>query len=158
MEIFAALVFASVGLIALAGVSLVSIKQRPVKKRLARLADGSRAQIEAATDDSGLLHKQAEGMAARILGALAGRSAREDDGSDASLGRVRARLIQAGFRRRSALSVFMGSRILLAVMAPVIVAALSPAWDLTRFQLVVLGASTRASRVWRTSSGTRARC
>jgi tight adherence protein C len=105
---------------------------RPVRSRLARLADGSATQIEV-PDEIGVLDHSGRGWLARLLAPLAGKSP-----DAASVHPIRQRLVRAGFRRESAVVIFTGSRIVLALALPVLF-LLSPAiWNLTEIQLLLV--------------------
>jgi tight adherence protein C len=104
---------------------------RPVRSRLARLADGSATQIEE-SDELGVLDHSQGGWLARLLAPLAGK-ARESTSAHP----IRLRLIRAGYRRESAVVIFTGLRIVLALALPVLL-LLSPAvWNLTQLQLLL---------------------
>jgi tight adherence protein C len=133
MDLFVGLVFVSVFTLLFASFSVT--RQRPVKKRLARLADGSRAVV-AESDGRGLLPSQRKSLWTKLLAPLAPQADRKN--ASASVGRVRQRLVEAGLRRSSALTVYMGSRVALAFGLPVVALLLSPAWELKQFQLVLL--------------------
>jgi tight adherence protein C len=138
MEIFVVLVFVSVGLLAFTAVNVLFPERRPVTERLVRLARGAPKPVEADADELGLLRPQGDGWLFRLLTPLAGKAAREDAPDDDRLGPIRAKLVQAGFRRPSALPIYMGSRIFLAAATPIVVGLISPAWDMSRMQLVAL--------------------
>ena len=139
MELFVALVFVCFGLLGFAAASLLFSNRRPVKQRLARLSNGSKAPIEMpASEGSGLLDTQKGGLLARLLAPFAGRAAEAGDSPNLALGRVQQRLIEAGYRRPSAVTVYMGGRVLLSVLVPLVVLILSPAWELSRVQLVLM--------------------
>jgi tight adherence protein C len=135
MDLFVGLVFASVFTLLFASLSMTG--RGTVKKRLARLSDGSRAVV-AESDGQGLLPSQHEGFWAKLLAPLARKAGQKDESEKASVGRVRRRLVEAGFRTGSALSIYMGSRIALAFALPVVTLLLSPTWELNQFKLVVL--------------------
>jgi len=130
MEILTGLIVAFFLALGFAGASLFT--SRPVRRRLARLADGSRVVIPG--DEDGLLRRD-ESVLARLLAPLAatgGTLARSQEGS------VRKRLIEAGYRRPSSVTIYMGSRVLLALVLPVAMLLISSSWDLTQTQLIVL--------------------
>jgi tight adherence protein C len=138
MEVFIVLVFASVGLLTFTAVNFFFPDRGPVKERLNRLAGGLSKPAEADPDELGLLRPQGDSWLSRLLTPLAGKAAREEAPEDDKLGPIRAKLIQAGFRRPSALPIYMGGRILLAALTPIVVGLMSPAWDLTRTQMVAM--------------------
>jgi tight adherence protein C len=124
------LIFFAVAALVLSFGSLRSA--RPVRSRLARLADGSATQIEA-VDEIGVLDHSERGWLARLLAPLAGKAQ-----DTATAHPIRVRLVRAGFRRESAVVIFTGSRIVLALALPVVF-LLSPAvWNLTELQLLLV--------------------
>ena len=131
--VFATLIFASVASLVLALGSLV--RARPFKRRLARLADGTSAEVTKNADGAGVLTSESKGLLLRLLAPLAGKAAQR---RDASLDPMRLRLIQAGYRRESAITIFMGSRIALALLLPGLMLFSPLAWSFTELQLAVL--------------------
>jgi tight adherence protein C len=124
------LIFFSVATLVLSFASLRSA--RPVRSRLARLADGSATQIEE-SDEIGVLDHSGRGWLARLLAPLAGKARDEVRAHP-----IRLRLIRAGYRRESAVVIFTGLRIVLALALPVLF-LLSPAvWNLTELQLLLV--------------------
>jgi tight adherence protein C len=124
------LIFFSVAALVLSFGSLRTA--RPVRSRLARLADGSAAQIEA-SEELGVLDHSGRGWLARLLAPLAGKAR-----DSATAHPIRLRLVRAGFRRESAVVIFTGLRIVLALALPVLF-LLSPAvWNLTELQLLMV--------------------
>jgi hypothetical protein len=87
--VFATLIFASVASLVLALGSLV--RARPFKRRLARLADGTSADVTKNVDGEGVLNRESKGLLLRLLAPLAGKAAQR---RDASLDPMRLRLIQ----------------------------------------------------------------
>ncbi len=95
---------------------------RQVELRLGQLARSrALAANPAAASGPGLVDEDA-GWLFRALAPLAGRKPHE---RAESFERLRLRLQRAGFRRDSALAIFLGSRVALVVLLP-LVAALSP--------------------------------
>ena len=131
--VFATLIFASVASLVLALGSLV--RARPFKRRLARLADGTSAEVTKNADGEGVLTSESKSLLVRLLAPLAGKAAQR---RDASLDPMRLRLIQAGYRRESAITIFMGSRIALALLLPGLMLFSPLAWSFTELQLAVL--------------------
>lgn len=126
MEMVLALVFGAAATLVFGAANLK--RQSGVKRRLARLADGSAAPIptsegEGAGDLNWLV---------KLLTPFAPRS------DTASMGRVRRRLVEAGYRTDSAIVIYMGSRLALALLLPFLVLISSPAWNLSELKLVVL--------------------
>jgi tight adherence protein C len=109
----------------------------PAEQRLQRLA--STPAEPAASGDSGTLlddDHSTRAFISRLVARFAGSGAREGD--DRIYASVRQRLIEAGFRRPSALAVYMGSRVVLgSVLATVTILT---SWTLGRTPpLLVLG-------------------
>lgn len=127
------LIFASVASLVLAVGSLSG--RRPVRRRLARLADGTSAEVPRHTGSESVLTDPRKSLLVRLLAPLAGKAAQR---RDASLDPMRRRLIQAGYRSPSAVSVFMGSRIALALLLPGVLAFSPLAWSFGELQLAVL--------------------
>jgi tight adherence protein C len=134
VELVFGLIFLSVATLVLAGGSMV--RPRPVKKRLARLSDGTRAVIEEPVSDTGGLLPRPQndgwaGLLAPVVGLFGG------DEQRAAVGRMRQRLREAGYRQPSALTIFMGSRIVLAVVAPFVTLFFVQTTDFTQLEIVV---------------------
>jgi len=144
MELILVLVFGAAATFVLAATSFAP--NRTVKRRLARLADGSAAPIpsmdrsEGASDQPNWLLK--------LLAPFAARSTTVESAS-----RARKRLMEAGYRRDSAVGLYMGSRLVLALLLPFLLLLSSPAWDLSELKLIVLlcgsaGAGLVAPSYW----------
>jgi tight adherence protein C len=103
-----------------------------VRRRLERLADGSRVMVEVG-DDHGLLASPNKGFWAKFFAPFATHAART-----LANGSVRERLIHAGYRGDSALSIYMGTRVLLALTFPFVVLFINSKLDITQFQQIVL--------------------
>jgi tight adherence protein C len=132
MEITAILVFFSIATLVLALGALTA--GRPIRDRLDRLAAGL-APSELEVDAQASLVDKAPSRFALFLGkALAASPANTAEQSES----VRQRLIQAGFRRPSAIMIYTVSRIILAVIFPLVVLGLSPLWDLDHRQLLTV--------------------
>ena len=125
MEIVLALVFGAVATFVFGAGSVT--RPSGVKRRLARLADGSAAPIPAGEGEGRDLT-----WLVKILTPFAGR------GDSESTGRVKRRLVEAGYRSDSAVVIYMGSRLALAVLLPFLLLLASPAWNLPEMKLVVL--------------------
>jgi tight adherence protein C len=130
MTIVILLVFASVVLLGLGVLSLPS--RSPERQRLERLVDGTTANITAPADDEGVLTDQKGGWIARLLAPVAGRA-----GAEPTRGPIRQRLIRAGYRNESAVTIYMGGRIVLAVLFPILFAVSPFAWGLDQLRLVM---------------------
>jgi len=126
MEIVLALVFGAAATLVFGAANLTK-DQSGVKRRLARLADGSAAPIPAVEGEGRDLK-----WLVKLLGPLAARN------DSASSSRVRRRLIEAGYRSDSAFVLYMGCRIVLAVLLPFLMLLASPAWDVSELKLVVM--------------------
>jgi tight adherence protein C len=134
MELFIVLAFVSAVALALA-VSAAAPDRPAVKRRLARLADGTTAPVPTEDDGGGLLESEKKGWLVRLLAPLAGKANRSDS---IHLDHNRKRLCEAGYRRESALVLYMGSRVALALTLPIVMLAMSPMWALTEMKLIVL--------------------
>ncbi len=88
------------------------LERDAVGSRLASLRDGELGPArERPDDDAGILVTEPTGWGARVLAGLAGRDL---DPSSPALSKVRRRLLEAGYRRPSALRTYLGSRVALA--------------------------------------------
>ncbi len=115
------------------GLALMSgQRRRPARQRLVRLVDGTRA-VRRAREGPGLLAEDVPGWLLRLLGPLAGKSAERARVSEG----LRKRLIEAGYRRSSAATVFMGGRFALALGIPFLALLVPGTW---RFEQLQLGA------------------
>jgi tight adherence protein C len=129
MELLLVLVFVATAAFVLAATSFAP--NRTVKRRLAKLADGSAARIptldgaEAGSDQPSWLLK--------LLIPFAAKSTKGESAS-----RIRKRLLEAGYRRDSAVGLYMTSRLALALLLPFLMMLSSPAWDLSELKLIVL--------------------
>ncbi len=132
MSIIITLILASAFMFALAIAS--GSKSRPLQKRLAGLGEGSQGLVDE-SDGMGVLGEAKQGWLIASLAKLGGRATR---GDSASQHPIRQKLIQAGYRKDSALVVFMGARMLLALALPTILLVLSPIWEFNDRQLVAL--------------------
>src|SRR5262245_4295477 len=128
MEIVLVLVFGAAAAFVLATTSLTG--NRGVKRRLARLADGSAAPI-AVSDPSEA--REGQHWIVKLLAPFAPRGANSE-----SVSRARRRLIEAGYRRDSAVGIYMSTRLVLALLLPFLLLLASPAWNLSQMKLVVL--------------------
>src|SRR5262245_4203411 len=128
MEFLLVLVFGAAAALVIAASSLSG--NRGVKRRLARLADGSTAPIA-----SDLAEKPAAGPH-RLVKLLEPFVARASSGASAS--RARRRLIEAGYRRDSAVGIYMASRLVLALLLPFLVLLSSPLMNLSELKLVLV--------------------
>jgi tight adherence protein C len=130
VDISLVLIFGAAFSLAFAGFSTFGAGR--VRRRLERLSDGSTAPVEVG-DDHGLLESPNKGFWAKFFAPFAAKRAQKvEDGP------LRARLIHAGYRRDSAVTIYMGSRILLALAFPVLVLMLSSNLDVSNIKLIVL--------------------
>jgi tight adherence protein C len=118
-----------------AGLAALPVRS-PTRRRLARLADGSRVAIPQMSGE-GLLAEDTGGWLLKLLKPVSRSSDKKRQESDSHTYN-RQRLIEAGYRRPSAMVIYSGLRHTLAVLFPLILFAMSPAWDVTHFQLIVL--------------------
>ena len=133
MEALVTLVFASVAALVLAGATM--FKARPSRQRLARLATGAVVKIEDRSAERSILTRDESHWLLRALSALGGSAAR---GRSGSVGPLRERLIHAGFRRDSAVTVFMGSRIVLALTVPILTSLIPVVWSLNEWRMATI--------------------
>jgi tight adherence protein C len=133
MSLIILLVFACAGVLTFALASLGG-DARPVKRRLIRLADGSVSEMEGGPAESSQ-KPQGPSRLERLVAPLANLVGDAEGLSNAS---VRRRLIEAGFRRPSAVGLYTGTRISLALILPMLMAAVSPMLELEEFQFMSL--------------------
>jgi len=132
MEIASILVFFSIATLILALGALTA--GRPIRERLDRLAAGldpGQAEVEA---QASLADKTPSRFAVWLGKVLAASPAAPGEQSES----VRQRLIQAGYRRPSAIMAYTVSRIVLALIFPLVALGLSPLWDLDHQQLLTV--------------------
>lgn len=132
--------FLVIGLAVVAAVTLAAgLAALPVRsntrRRLARLADGSRVVVPQMSGE-GLLAEDHGGWLLKLLKPVSRSSDKKRDSDSHTYNRQR--LIEAGYRRPSAMVIYSGLRHTLAVLLPLVFFAMSPAWNLTHFQLIVL--------------------
>jgi tight adherence protein C len=127
------LVFGCVATLTL-GVASQFTTRSKVRKRLARLADGTAVNIDVAEDAEAASFDEPAGLIEKFLGRLA-RSTSDDA---EVVGRVRLRLIQAGYRRPSAFKNYQGSRVACALILPLALIVLWPAMGIDELRLAVL--------------------
>jgi tight adherence protein C len=129
METFIPTVFGLTAvLVVLAIYSLSS--PRPGKERLERLKGKESRSRQISLAD---VADSARNVLTGALSRMAPRSAAKQD---ESTGLIRARLVHAGYRSPSAPTVYMGSRIALAVLAPLILLLVPSIWGLDEIRLV----------------------
>ncbi len=132
MELLILLVVACAGTLAFALTSLT--RSAPAKRRVARLADGSKPQIESIRP-GGILPDENQSWIVRLLAPLAMRTAPT---KESTLGPIRKRLIQAGYRHSSAVTIFMGSRVGVALAIPALLMLFPAVWYMPQLQLIGL--------------------
>jgi tight adherence protein C len=132
MEALVTLVFASVTALVLAGAA--TFKPRPSRDRLARLANGDVVKIEDCSAGASIIARDDRRWLPRALSALGGSAG----GQSQATGPLRERLIHAGFRRDSAVRVFMGSRIAMALMLPILTLLTSVVWSFDEWRLATI--------------------
>jgi tight adherence protein C len=129
MELLLVLVFGATAACVLAASSFAP--NRTVKRRLAKLADGSAARIPVLDGaDSG---SDQPNWLLKLLIPFASKSTKGESAS-----RIRKRLMEAGYRRDSAVGLYMTSRLVLALLLPFLLMLTSPAWDLPELKLIVM--------------------
>lgn len=143
MELVSALVFGCVAGLVLAIGSL--IKRKSTHKRLVRLSTGFTAEaLESDSAEHGR-EQRSPGVMAGLLKRFAGWLSPPATRADSP---VRSRLIEAGYRRPSAVAIYSSLRILLSLSLPLVVLAFAPLWELDRLQLfTVLAGAVVAGRV-----------
>ncbi len=129
MELVLVLVFGAAAAFVFAATNLSP--NRSVRRRLARLADGSAAPIPDEVSDG--LARDGQHWIVRLFAPFAARAT-----SGESASRIRRRLIEAGYRRDSAVGLYMTSRLVLALLLPAVVLVASPAWNLPELKLVLI--------------------
>jgi tight adherence protein C len=129
MELLLILVFGAVATFVFAATSFAP--NRTVKRRLAKLADGSAAPIPVLDGADGPSNQP--NWLLKLLLPFAARSA-----SGESASRARRRLMEAGYRRDSAVGIYMTSRLVLALLLPSLLLFSSPALDVSELKLIVL--------------------
>ncbi len=132
MELLILLVVACAGTLAFALISVT--RPAPAKRRVARLADGSKPQIESIRP-GGILPDENQSWIVRFLTPLAMRTAPT---KESTLGPIRKRLVQAGYRGSSAVTIFMGSRVGIALAIPALLFLIPAVWYMPQLQLVGL--------------------
>jgi tight adherence protein C len=133
MEVVVVLVFASV--VALVLALATALNRRPSRSRLGRLATGATVKVEDRSGETSILARGERGWPLRLLSALGGSAAKAQ--SD-SVGPLRERLSHAGYRRDSAVAVFMGSRVVLALTAPILTILIPAVWAFDEWRLATI--------------------
>jgi tight adherence protein C len=133
MEVVVVLVFAAV--VALVLALATAVNRRPSRSRLARLATGATVKIEDRSVGVSILARDERRWPLRVLSALGGSAAKVR--SD-SVGPLRERLNHAGYRRDSAVAVFMGSRVVLALTIPILTILTPAVWAFDEWRLATI--------------------
>jgi tight adherence protein C len=125
------LVFGATALLVLAGLNLRP--QQGARQRLDRLSNRSTGRVASkfASARSAMAKKESRRLF-KWLAKLGGSAARTQV---ESAGPLRQRLIYAGFRRDSAVSVYMGVRIVLALLLPLVVLLTPRAWSMDEWKM-----------------------
>jgi tight adherence protein C len=130
MQVIGILVFFSAAALIMGVASLRG--SGSVKRRLVRVAGGSLGEVERREDVSTLLREHPSALE-RLLTPIARLVAGRQDLANT---RVRRRLVEAGYRRPSAVTVYLGSRIALAVILPACFLMFSPMLGLDETQFM----------------------
>jgi len=109
-------------------------RSSPAQQRLVRLADGTPMR-RTVRDDGGLLRADTPAWVRRLIAPFAGKAASSTDHAPQHLHK---RLIEAGYRRPSAVTIYLGTRMLTAILLPLLVTLNPFVWKLEQLQLVVL--------------------
>jgi tight adherence protein C len=115
------------------GFAFASLGQRPEQRRLAKLASDGRQPTVATVESQGVLARQELSWFDRLMQPFAGKQAKA---SEEVLAPIRRRLTYAGFRRETSVFTYMGSRVVFAVLLPLLVLLMPAAWELQQIQLV----------------------
>ncbi|MCP4004480.1 MAG: type II secretion system F family protein [bacterium] len=110
---------------------LTMTEKTPALSRLLRLHDASGVDIARDPEEMSERRDLREGLAA-LATQFAGKAGRPDG---KGYGSVRLRLIQAGYRRPSALSVYMGSRVALTLFLGTIVLTTPLTWGMENLHM-----------------------
>jgi tight adherence protein C len=114
------------------GFAFASLGQRPEQRRLAKLAGDARHPAVAA-DTQGVLARQDLRWFDRLMQPFAGKQAKM---SEEALAPIRRRLTYAGYRRESSVMTYMGSRVVFALLLPILILLTPASWQLQQLQLV----------------------
>lgn len=137
-----ALVFAGTAALVLAIGSATDKKQ--TKERLARLSTSS-AFDPTLSGSANIRKGRTIGFASNLFNRFSVWLTPNGEQKDSP---TRQRLIEAGYRKPSAIAIYTGVRMLLSLSLPLLMLSLAPMWNLDRLQLfTVLGAAVVAGRV-----------
>jgi tight adherence protein C len=129
--------------LALAAAFIRTRQITPARERLVRLADGSKAPIQRGHNQTqvapGIIREDHPAWLLRFFDILSKFQFEPDNQSH----RLRQKLTEAGLRSPSAVTIFLGSRIIIAFTLPLLVSLIPATWQLERNQmLVLLGVTT----------------
>ncbi len=129
--------------LALAAAFIRARQATPARERLVRLADGSKVHVQRGrnqTQNAGGLIR--EDHPQWLLGIFDTLSKFRSDPENRTH-RLQQKLTQAGLRRPSAVNIFLGTRLLVALGLPLLVTLIPATWQLDRNQwLILVGAMT----------------
>jgi len=114
------------------GFAFASLGVSPEQRRLARLADPGNVAMPTSAESQGVLARQELRWFDRLMQPFAGKQAKA---TELALGTVRRRLVHAGFRRETSVITYMGSRVLFAMLLPLLVMLTPAAWQLEQLQV-----------------------
>ncbi len=118
------------------GFAFASLGQRPEQRRLAKLASDGRLPTASTAESQGVLARQELRWFDRLMQPFASRQAKAGAGGGDALAIVRRRLTYAGFRRETSVITYMGSRVVFALLLPILVLLTPAAWEFEQIQLV----------------------
>jgi tight adherence protein C len=149
MELAVALIFLSVVTLSYA---FGSLGQRPEQRRLAKLA-GDGKPAAATAESQGVLAGQELSWFDRLMQPFASKQSKQKGGGGEALTRDRQRLIYAGYRRETSAITYTGSKVVFAILLPLLVLATPAAWELQQIQLVAAllaasGLGLTAPSIW----------
>jgi len=128
--------------LALAAAFIRARQATPARERLVSLADGSKARVQSARRNqgaTGIMREDYPQWVLSIFDALAKFRSEPENRTH----RLQQRLTEAGLRRPSAVTTFLGCRLIFAFGLPLLVSLIPATWQLDRSQmLVLLGATT----------------
>jgi tight adherence protein C len=129
--------------LALAAAFIRSRQVTPARERLVRLADGSKAPVPRGRnknqDATGIMREDSPQWLLSIFGALSKVRTEPDNRTH----RLQKRLTEAGLRRPSAVTLYLGTRLIVAFSLPLLVALTPAFYGLDRNQmLITLGTAT----------------
>jgi len=120
MLLTSALIFLAVSLAAFGLASLIG--QRGVRRRLERLADGSTATVDLSQPEEAGFRQKIGGLLSSLGERFSGKQ------NETRTGRLRQRLLEAGFRQRSAPMAFVGLQLVLSTGLPLLALLVPSLW------------------------------